>query len=265
MLWQSLSGSRRTRLQTVQLQEDLRDLFPNVMTAGQSPHAKRVLEMIHRASSSDATVLITGERGTGKEMVARAIHAASARRVSPFVPVRCGALSENLLEAELLGQESQDNGEHSVKRAKFETADGGSIFLDEIGSISPTVQDKLIRVLRDKEIMRGGGTQPVKSNFRCIAATRQSLTTLVRDGAFRSELLHHLNIFHLEPAPLRERREDIPQLVSQCLQRLCTLMNRPVPQVSPEVMTPAGGTRMAGKSARTGGYAPDRASDGKWP
>ena len=229
--------SRWTRLQTAQLQEDLKELFPAAITASQSSHAKHVVEMIYRASTTDATVLITGERGTGKEAVARAIHAASRRRMSPFVPVRCGALSESLLEAELLGEEPQRDGEHSVERSKFEIADGGTIFLDEIGSMGLPLQSHLIRVLGDKQIVRGGGAQPVKLDFRCIVATRQSLATLVRDGAFRSDLLYHLNMLSLELAPLVERREDIPQLVSQCLQRLCRLTNRPVPQVSPEAMT----------------------------
>ena len=160
---------------------------------------------------TDTTVLIFGESGTGKELVARAIHAASPRRHMPMVVIHCGALTETLLESELFGHErGAFTGAQYRKKGKFEVADGGTVFLDEISDISLKTQTDLLRVLQEKEIVRVGGTQSIQVDFRCIAATNKNLEDLVKAGTFRPDLYYRLKVFAIDLPPLRERREDIP-------------------------------------------------------
>ena len=186
---------------------------------------------------TDATVLITGESGSGKEVVARAIHAASPRRHMPFMAIHCGALTETLLESELFGHErGAFTGAQARRKGKFEAADGGTVFLDEIGDISLKTQTDLLRVLQEKEIVRVGGTQPTKVDFRCMAATNRDLEAMVKDGTFRFDLFYRLNIFRIHVPPLRERRDDIPLLAEVLLKKHATSMNRPVPRISPEAV-----------------------------
>jgi DNA-binding NtrC family response regulator len=188
-------------------------------------------------AASDATVLLTGESGTGKEVVARAIHAASPRRYMPMVTIHCGALTETLLESELFGHErGAFTGAQYRKKGKFEIADGGTVFLDEISDISLKTQTDLLRVLQEKEIVRVGGNQPIKVDFRCIAATNKQLEALVKSGSFRPDLYYRLHVFCIDLPPLRDRREDIPLLLQHFLQKFCTQTNRPVPHVSTEAM-----------------------------
>jgi DNA-binding NtrC family response regulator len=198
---------------------------------------KKVTELIEMVAPTEATVLITGESGTGKEVVARAIHAAGPRRYMPMVTIHCGALTETLLESELFGHEKGAfTGAQYRKKGKFEIADGGSVFLDEISDISLKTQTDLLRVLQEKEIVRVGGNQQIKVDFRCIAATNKNLETLVKEGAFRPDLYYRLHVFCIDLPPLRERRDDIPLLVNHFLNKFCMATSRAMPQLSAEAL-----------------------------
>ncbi len=228
---------RQAKHEVARLQESLQEIFPRTELVGQSPAMKRVYELVEMVAPTDATALITGESGTGKELVARAIHAASPRRYMPLVVIHCGALTETLLESELFGHErGAFTGAQYRKKGKFEVADGGTIFLDEIGDISLKTQTDLLRVLQEKEIVRVGGTQSIAVDFRCVAATNRDLTAMVKEGTFRPDLYYRLNVFTINLPPLRERREDIPLLVEHFLGKHAAAMNKPVPQVSAAAM-----------------------------
>jgi len=205
---------------------------------GQSAAIRHVLDAIETVGPTEATVLITGESGTGKELVARAIHAASPRRFNPLVVIHCGALTETLLESELFGHEKGAfTGAQYRKKGKFEIAEGGTVFLDEIGDISLKTQTDLLRVLQEREITRVGGNQSIRVDFRCIAATNKSLEKLIEEGKFRPDLYYRLNVFHIELPPLRDRREDIPVLVDHFVKKFTLAMNKRISRVSPAAMT----------------------------
>ncbi len=228
---------RRAKREVVRLRENLQEVYPQTQIIGQSPAMKRVFELIETVAPADATVLITGESGTGKELVARAIHAASPRRFMPMVVIHCGALTDTLLESELFGHErGAFTGAQYRKKGKFEVADGGTIFLDEIGDISLKTQTDLLRVLQEKEIVRVGGTQTIKVDFRCVAATNKDLQGLVDEGTFRPDLFYRLNVFAIRLPALRERREDIPLLVNHFLHKYAAAMNRAVPRVAAKAL-----------------------------
>jgi two-component system response regulator HydG len=229
---------RRTKEENVRLRENLREIFPRTELIGNSPVMKRVVEFIETVASTDATVLITGESGTGKEVVARAIHAAGPRRCMPMVTIHCGALTETLLESELFGHErGAFTGAQYRKKGKFEIADGGTVFLDEISDISLKTQTDLLRVLQEKEIVRVGGNQSIKVDFRCVAATNKQLEALVKAGTFRPDLYYRLHVLCIDLPPLRDRREDIPLLVDFFIKRFCVNTNRAQsPRVSAEAM-----------------------------
>lgn len=204
---------------------------------GQSVAMKKIGDAITTVGPTDATVLITGESGTGKELVAQAIHAASVRRFHPMVAIHCGALTETLLESELFGHEKGAfTGAMYRKKGKFEVAEGGTVFLDEIGDISLKTQTDLLRVLQEREITRVGGNQVVKVDFRCIAATNKDLEKLIEEGKFRPDLYYRLNVFHIELPPLRDRREDIPLLVNHFMRKFALSMNKRIGRISPEAM-----------------------------
>ena len=227
----------RVKRENVRLRENLREVFPQTQLIGQGPGMKRVFELIETVAPTDATVLITGESGTGKEIVARAIHAASPRRFMPMVTIHCGALTETLLESELFGHErGAFTGAQFRKKGKFEVADGGTVFLDEIADISLKTQTDLLRVLQEKEIVRVGSTQAMTVDFRCVAASNKDLSVLVKEGTFRPDLFYRLNVFAIEIPPLRARREDIPLLVNHFLQKYASAMNRPIPRVAPAAL-----------------------------
>jgi two-component system response regulator HydG len=227
----------RVKKEVVRLRENLEEVFPQTHLIGQGPGMKRVFELIETVAPTDATVLITGESGTGKEIVARAIHAASPRRYMPMVTIHCGALTETLLESELFGHErGAFTGAQFRKKGKFEVADGGTVFLDEIADISLKTQTDLLRVLQEKEIVRVGSTQAMTVDFRCVAASNKDLSSLVKEGTFRPDLFYRLNVFAIEIPPLRNRREDIPLLVNHFLVKYSTAMNRQLPRVSPAAL-----------------------------
>jgi len=182
---------------------------------GRTPAMLEVYKMIARVADSSAAVLVTGESGTGKELVARALHTHSSRSASPFVAVNCGALTETLLESELFGHvKGSFTGAISNKRGIFESADQGTVFLDEISETSPALQVKLLRVLQEREVVPVGGTQVIKARARVIAASNSDLEKLSAAGNFRRDLLYRLNVIQLHLPPLRERREDILPLAN---------------------------------------------------
>ena len=179
---------------------------------------QEVFRAIGRLSRSSMTVLITGESGTGKELVARALHRHSPRAAKPFIALNTSAFTADLLESELFGHEKGAfTGANELRRGRFEQADGGTLFLDEIGDMSPQLQTRLLRVLAEGEFYRVGGQLPVKVDVRVIAATHQDLEARVSEGLFREDLLHRLNVIRIEVPPLRQRREDIPQLLQHYL------------------------------------------------
>jgi DNA-binding NtrC family response regulator len=196
---------------------------------GESEAMHRVLREIESVAQSTASVIITGESGTGKELVARAIHSNSPRKFFPLVSVHCGALSESLLESELFGHEKGAfTGAIYNRKGRFEMADNGTIFLDEIATISSKMQIELLRVLESKSFVRVGGNKEIKSDFRVICATNRDLKTMVENGAFREDLFYRLNVVNINVPPLRERTEDIPLLTEYFIKKYCTTMNRPV-------------------------------------
>jgi len=185
---------------------------------GDSGRMQEVLSLVRRVAPSDATVLIRGESGTGKELIARALHYASPRAGGPLVKVNCAALAESLLEAELFGHEKGAfTGAVASRKGRFEVADGGSIFLDEIGDLPPHLQVKLLRVLQEREFERVGSSRPIKVDVRLLAATHRDLEALVREGRFREDLYYRINVVTIALPPLRERREDLPPLIEHFL------------------------------------------------
>jgi two-component system nitrogen regulation response regulator GlnG len=187
---------------------------------GQAPAMQEVFRAIGRLAQSHATVLITGESGTGKELVASALHRHSPRAARPFIAINTAAIPKELLGSELFGHErGAFTGAQSMRRGRFEQAEGGTLFLDEIGDMPPELQTRLLRVLSDNHFYRVGGHQPIKASVRVIAATHQDLDTRVKQGLFREDLYHRLNVIRLRLPPLRERREDIPLLAKHFLQK----------------------------------------------
>ncbi len=234
---QKAISEKRTQQENVLLRETVAEVGRPSEMVGQSAAMQRIFEAIETVGPTDATVLITGESGTGKELVARAVHAASPRRFHPLVVIHCGALTETLLESELFGHEKGAfTGAQYRKKGKFEVAEGGTVFLDEIGDISLKTQTDLLRVLQEREIVRVGGNQPIKVDFRCIAATNKDLEKLIEEGRFRPDLFYRLNVFRIELPPLRDRKEDIPPLVNHFVQKFSKEMNKRIRRVAPSAM-----------------------------
>jgi two-component system response regulator HydG len=228
---------RRSEKENVRLRETVAAMSQPKEFVGQSPAMMRVFEAIQTVGPTEATVLIRGESGTGKELCARAVHAASPRRLNPLVVIHCGALAETLLESELFGHEKGAfTGAQYRKKGSFEVAEGGTVFLDEIGDISLKTQTDLLRVLQEREITRVGSSQPIKVDFRCIAATNKNLEALVQEGKFRPDLYYRLNVFQIEIPPLRERRSDIPLLVDHFVHKFAASMNKKITRVTPAAM-----------------------------
>ncbi|MFZ0481229.1 MAG: sigma-54 dependent transcriptional regulator [Terriglobales bacterium] len=228
---------KRTEEENVRLRETVAEVARPGEIIGESEAMQKVYHAIETVAPTDATVLVTGESGTGKELVTRAIHHASTRRFHPLVVIHCGALTETLLESELFGHEKGAfTGAQYRKKGKFEIAEGGTVFLDEIGDISLKTQTDLLRVLQEHEIVRVGSTQQIKVDFRCVAATNKNLEQLIEEGKFRPDLFYRLNVFHIELPPLRDRREDIPQLVNHFVRKFSLQMNKKINRVNPAAM-----------------------------
>jgi DNA-binding NtrC family response regulator len=218
------------------LQRDVDRLVPSEGFIGQSPHIHEMLKLLARVAETDSTVLIRGESGVGKELVARAVHRQSRRSRQPFVVVDCASLHENLLQSELFGHEKGAyTGAIRLKHGLFEVADRGTIFLDEIGEVTPALQVKLLRVLESGTFRRVGGTTDIKVDVRVIAATNRALETMLKEKSFREDLYYRLNVFSLAIPPLRDRSEDIPHLVEHFIRNSAIASRRKV-RVSPDAM-----------------------------
>ncbi len=205
------------------LQESLEERYSTHQIIGKSPAMRETLSIVDRVSASRSTVLITGESGTGKELVARAIHFSSPRKDEPFVAVNCMAFNAGVLESELFGHEKGSfTGAVAMRRGRFEQADRGTLFLDEIGELPSDLQVKLLRVLQERVFERVGGTEPVKVDIRIVAATNKDLAKMVEEGSFREDLFYRLNVVQIHIPPLRERREDIPLLVSHFIAQIAS-------------------------------------------
>jgi DNA-binding NtrC family response regulator len=217
------------------LRRELQSRYRLDTIVGTSPSMRKVYDVIDHVCTSNVTVLIRGESGTGKELVARAIHFNSPRKGKRFVAVDCGALHENLLESELFGHvKGAFTGAIANKKGLFETAEGGSLFLDEVGNTSLTLQTKLLRVLQERVYTPVGDSREHKSDVRLIAATNRDLESMVAEGTFRQELFYRLSIVPIVLPPLRERGEDIPTLAAHFLQKFARDQGRPTPTLSPE-------------------------------
>ena len=219
---------RRLREENVQLKRAFKQRynFPNIV--GKSEKMLAVLDLVTQVAPSRSTILIQGESGTGKELIAKAIHSASSRADKPFIPVNTGSIPVDLLESQLFGHvKGAFTSAVASKKGLFEVADQGTIFFDEISTISPETQAKLLRVIQEREFMRLGGTDTIKVDVRIVAASNEDLRKLVREGRFRDDLYHRLNVISIHMPPLCERKEDIPLLVERFLEHFCKENDKP--------------------------------------
>jgi DNA-binding NtrC family response regulator len=229
------AGRRKLEDSCVRKELDRQMLSDEVI--GHSEPMSQVMRLVHRSAPTDSTVLITGETGSGKEVVARAVHRLSARASKPFVTVDCGTLVETLFESELFGHvKGAFSGAVESTVGKIELANGGTLFLDEISNISIQMQARLLRVVQEREISRVGGTQKKRVDVRIISATNRDLPQAVRDGSFREDLFYRLNVIHIALPPLRDRLDDIPALAAHYVRKLAAERRRPAPALSDAAM-----------------------------
>jgi len=230
----------RSRLvqENIHLRREVEREYSFAGIVGQSKPMQELFALIRSLAQTDVSVLIQGETGTGKELIARAIHYNSPRRSRRFVAVNCGALAETLLQSELFGHEKGAfTGADARRKGIFEVADGGTLFLDEIGEISPSTQVRLLRVLQDGEFQRVGGSETIRVNVRILSATNQDVEELVKTGRFRQDLYYRLNVFPIRVPPLRERAEDIPLLVDHFIGIANRKLRKSIRGVSPDGMS----------------------------
>jgi DNA-binding NtrC family response regulator len=233
---QAVEG-RRLREENIQLKRALKQRynFPNIV--GKSEKMLRLLDLVTQVAPARSNVLINGESGTGKELIAKAIHSASPRADKPFVPVNSGSIPVDLLESQLFGHvKGAFTSAVSSKKGLFEVADTGTIFFDEISTIGPETQAKLLRVIQEREFMRLGGTETIKVDVRILAASNTDLLTLVREGRFREDLYHRLNVISLQLPPLRDRKEHVPLLAEYFLRRYCEENSKPARRFTNNLM-----------------------------
>ncbi len=234
MLQQNIDKRKLTQ-ENIRLRQEIEREYSFAGMIGQSRTIQELFDVVRSISETDVTVLIQGETGTGKELIAKAIHYNSPRKTKRFVAINCGALSETLLESELFGHEKGAfTGAITQRKGVFEVADGGALFLDEIGEISPSTQVRLLRVLQDGEFQRVGGGATLKVDLRVIAATNQDLDALVNNGRFRQDLYYRLHVFPIKVPPLRERADDIPLLVSHFIEKRKKNINKQISGISPQ-------------------------------
>jgi len=233
-LRQSAQEERRRLLEeNIRLQEELKARFRPASIIGNSRVMQEVYGLIAQVCASDTTVIIRGENGTGKELIAHAIHYNSPRAHKPFIKVNCAALPENVIESELFGHEKGAfTGAHMMRKGRFERAHGGSIFLDEIGDLTPATQIKLLRVLQEKEIERVGGMHTIKTDVRIITATNRDLEKLIERGGFRQDLYYRLNVFPIHIPPLRERKSDIVLLADFFVEKYSRANHKDIRRIS---------------------------------
>jgi len=235
ILIEKLLEHQRLLEENIALQHKLEERYRFENIIAKSPKMQQVIEVIKVVAKTNATVLITGETGTGKELVARAIHLQSHRRDRPFIAVSCAALPESLLESELFGHEKGSfTGAYAQKKGKFEAANRGTLFLDEIGEMSANIQVHLLRVLEEKEFNRVGGNEPIKVDVRVISATNRDMKEAIARGQFREDLYYRLNVVNIELPPLRERAEDIPLLAEHFLSGFALENQKELTGFSPE-------------------------------
>ncbi|HEY2156027.1 MAG TPA: sigma-54 dependent transcriptional regulator [Isosphaeraceae bacterium] len=228
------SQAQRLARSNIELQRQLNERFGFEGVVGNSPLMHTVVQRLRQIAPTSATVLITGESGTGKELVAKALHTNSPRRTKPFVTLNCAALSENILESELFGHvKGAFTGADRDRKGWFEHANGGSLFLDEIGDVPTSTQVKLLRVLESGEIVRVGTNEPLKVNVRVISATNRELNEAIAAGTFRTDLYHRLKVVSIKLPPLRARREDIPLLIDYFLKELSASHGKKIAGISP--------------------------------
>jgi DNA-binding NtrC family response regulator len=228
--------SREVFFENIYLREELEKKTEFDMVVGKSKPMQKVMDIVRRVAAAESTVLISGESGTGKELLAREIHSHSLRKNAPFVVVDCGALVETLFESELFGHvKGSFTGAHETKHGRFEVANGGTIFLDEISNISLNIQAKLLRVIQEREVTRIGSTRPIKVDVRILAATNQELADLVRKEKFREDLFYRLSVVPIHLPPLRERKEDIPPLVEHFLSKYNKRTRKNINSISPDI------------------------------
>jgi DNA-binding NtrC family response regulator len=219
------------------LRDEVRGVYGFGNIVGRNSRMKEVYTLVQQVAGTDVPALILGETGTGKELVAKAIHYNSSRRDKPFVVINCSALAETLLESELFGHEKGSfTGAHRQHTGKFEEAQGGTVFLDEIGDVPLHIQTKLLRVLQEGEIQRVGGTETITVDSRVVAATNRDLTAMIGSGQFREDLFYRLNVFPIHVPPLRERMDDLPHLVEHFLKKHAGLAANRVTQFAPGVL-----------------------------
>jgi DNA-binding NtrC family response regulator len=224
----------RLREENISLREALGQRYEFKNIVARSPKMQEVLATVERVAPTNSTVLLGGESGVGKDMIARAIHEHSRRAAGPFIKINCTAIPENLLESELFGYEKGAfTGAVSAKPGKFELADKGTIFLDEIGDVPATIQVKLLRVLQDREFERLGGTKTLKVDVRVVAATNQDLRAALEQGTFREDLYYRLNVVPINIPPLRERKEDIPYLIDYFITRFAQISGKVITGITP--------------------------------
>jgi DNA-binding NtrC family response regulator len=229
--------SRRIEAENVNLHEQLDQKFGLENIVGQSPVMMQIFDIVQQVAPTRATVLIAGETGTGKELIAHALHNLSPRKNGPFVAVHAAALSSTLLESELFGHEKGAfTGAVERRVGRFELADGGTIFLDEVGEIEPAMQVKILRVLEERAFERVGGSKTINVDVRLVAATNRDLKKLVSEGKFRDDLFYRLSVVTVDLPPLRERREDIPILISAFIRQCSTDNGKPVREITQEAI-----------------------------
>lgn len=228
---------RRLQQENTLLKKELKEKYHYANMVGKSKQIREVYNLIEKVSVSDSTILVTGESGTGKEVAARAIHVHSRRKNKSFVSINCGALPENLLESELFGHvKGSFTGAIANKKGMFEVAEKGTLFLDEVGEMSPMTQVKLLRALQDRKIRRVGGTEEITVDVRIIAATNQDLKKGIEVGRFREDLYYRLNVISFEMPPLRKRKDDIPLLANHFLKKTCQKLGKKEKRFAPEVI-----------------------------